>query len=237
MAFSDEMKTMCESLATSRSDRQKFMGDFQRSCNSDRRNRMEGIKERKGSLNRIFGDVHVMIKHFHTDRGKMAQEFRKMGESLRQMLEESFEKNRRAVRGFLREFRAQHKALSGKQQEELEAFCRGIRRDVGQMRGETHQMMKGFAHAQDALRADLGKAHKMFQEFASGKFQPRAAAKPKMSSLKARIMATLKGSPEGMTPKELSYAIGTPEKSLTRFLMRMRREGDIRRQKNTFFAR
>jgi DNA-binding IclR family transcriptional regulator len=50
-------------------------------------------------------------------------------------------------------------------------------------------------------------------------------------------MEALKGSPEGMTPKELSYAIGTPEKSLKKTLTRMRREGHIRKRKNTFYVR
>ncbi|GEM_PF-5914769 len=259
MDFSDGMKTMCETLGQSRLDRNKFMSDFQSLCTKDRRNRIEGMKERQGEVKRLFGDVHVMIRHFHTGRGKMSKE-------LRQMLEGYFAGIQKNVRGFLKEFRTQHKAMSGKQQEELEAFCNGLRREVSHMRKEFRsehkamgekqhaelrtfcnglgrevgEMRKGFQHAQKALQADFKKAHGYWTEFSGRMQKTRASARPMKAGAptqQGRIMAALKGSPEGMTSKELSYAMGVPEKGLKRALTRMRKEKHLRRRKNTFFAR
>jgi hypothetical protein len=258
MGFSDEMKTMCGSLAQSRSDRDKAMRELHSDHSRDRMERMATIKRTAGDVKRLFGDVHVLIQHFHTDRGKMSKE-------LRQMLEGYFEGIQKNVRGFLREFRTQHKAMSGKQQEELEAFCNGLRREVSRMRKEfrsehkamgekqheelrtfcnglqrdVNQMRRGFQQAQKALHADFQKAQGYWMEFAGGMHRPKASPKAavKASGLQGRIMAALKGSPEGMTPKELSYAMGMPEKGLKRALTRMRKEKHLRKRKSTFFAR
>lgn len=256
MGFSDEMKGMCETLGQSRSDREKAMAELHSASRRDRMERMATIKRIGGDVKRLFGDVHVMIQHFHTGRGKMSKE-------LRQMLEGYFEGIQKNVRGFLKEFRTQHKAMGGKQQEELEAFCNGLRREVSHMRKEfrsehkatsekqhealrgfcsglrreVNQMRRGFQQTQRALHADFQKAHGFWMEFAGRMQRARTGAKPRTaSSLKARIMSTLKGSPEGMTMKELSYAMGMPEKGLNRALARMRRERQIRKRKNTFFA-
>jgi hypothetical protein len=250
MGFSDDMKETCEMLAQSRSDRDKAMKELHSDFSRDR-------TERRAGLKRLFGDVHVMIQHFHTGRGKMSKE-------LRQMLEGYFEGIQKNVRGFLREFRTQHKAMSGKQQEELEAFCNGLRREVSHMRKEfrgehkamgekqheelrtfcnglqreVNQMRRGFQQAQKALHADFQKAQGYWMEF-SGRMQraTKTQATPRAASLQGRIMAALKGSPEGMTMKEMSYAMGTPEKGLKRALARMRRGRQIRKSKSAFFAR
>jgi len=198
----------------------------------------------------------VMIQHFHAGRGKMSKE-------LRQMLEGYFEGIQKNVRGFLREFRTQHKAMSGKQQEELAAFCNGLRREVSHMRKEfrsehkamgekqheelrtfckglqrdVNQMRRGFQQAQKALHADFQKAQGYWMEFSGRMQRAKTQAKPRAASLQGRIMAALKASPEGMTMKELSYAMGAPEKGLNRALTRMRKEKHLRKRKSTFFAR
>lgn len=238
MGFSDGMKTMCEDLAQSRSDRDKAMKELHSDFSRDRTERKQGLK-------RLFGDVHVMIQHFHTGRGKMSKE-------LRQMLEGYFEGIQKEVRGLLTEFRTQHKAMSGKQRAELKAFHATLRKDtkalmnqlrerIGEIAGQSQAVRKEARGMIREYRADFKKARGYWMAFSERMQQARRTGRPAPSRMKAgpmaRIMDALKGSPEGMTPKELSYAVGMPEKSLRQRLMRMRRAGSIRKRKSAFFAK
>jgi hypothetical protein len=237
MGFSDGMKTMCESLAQSRSDRDKVMQELHSDFSRDR-------TERRGGLKRLFGDVHVMIQHFHTGRGKMSKE-------LRQMLEGYFEGIQKNVRGFLREFRTQHKAMSGKQRAELKAFHATLQKDtkalmnqlrerIEEIAGQSQTVRKEARAMMRDYRADFKKARGYWMEFAARMQKSRTSARPMKAgapTFQARIMAALKGSPEGMTMKEMSYAMGMPEKGLKRALTRMRKEKHLRKRKSTFFAR
>ena len=236
MGFSDEMKTMCENLAESRSDREKAMGELFSDFRKDK-------MERKGGLKRLFGDVHVMIQHFHTDRGKMSKE-------QRQMLEGYFAGIQKEVRGFLKEFRTQHKAMSGKQRIELKAFHTSLQKDTKALMNELRGRIEEIAGQSQAVRkeargmireyrADSKKAHQYWMDFAGRMQKTRASARPMKAgapTFQARITAALKGSPEGMTSKELSYAMGMPEKGLKRTLARMRKEKHLRKRKGAFFA-
>lgn len=270
MDFSDEMKGMCETLGQSRSDRDKAMKELHSASRQDRMERMATIKRTAGDVKRLFGDVHVLIQHFHTDRGKMSKqmqemldtffentrketqgilrearsflkgfrgEHKKMAEELHQMLEGYAQRIHRDTGRFMKEFRSQFEATCEKEGEGRKTFFNGIRRQVGGLRREVGQMRKGFQEAQKALHADFQKAQGYWMEFAGGMHRPKAMPRAKASGLQARIMAALKGSPEGMTMKELSYAMGMPEKGLNRALARMRREKHLRKRKSTFFAR
>lgn len=256
MGFSDDMKTMCETLAQSRSDREKAMEELHSDFSRDR-------TERKSGLKRLFGDVHVMIQHFHSDRGKMSKELRQMlkafyagvrkeGEQSRKERIEFCHAIEREVGRMLKEFRTQHKAMSGKQRQELMAFRTSLARDVKALMNQLRERIEEIAGQSQAVRkeargmireyrADFKKARGYWMAFAERMQRARRTGRPAPSRMKAgpmaRIMEALKGSPEGMTPKELSYAVGMPEKSLRQRLMRMRREGSIRKRKSTFFAK
>lgn len=265
MGFSDDMKETCEMLAQSRSGREKVMQELHSDHSRDRMERRAMIKRTAGEVKRLFGDVHVLIQHFHTDRGKMSKEMqemleaflentrretqrilresraflrgfrgehKKMAEELHQMLEGYAQRIHRESSRFMKEFRSQFEATCEKEGAGRKTFFNGIRREVGQMR-------KGFHDAQGALHADFQKAQGYWMEFAGGMHRPKAMprAAVKASGLQGRIMAALKGSPEGMTSKELSYAMGMPEKGLKRALARLRREKHLRKRKSAFFAR
>jgi CRP-like cAMP-binding protein len=237
--FSDEMKKMCEEMGTARSERAKEMEELHSEFSHDR-------TERKQGVNRLFKDVHVLIQHFHSDRGKMAEE-------MREILEKFVADNQKGVRGLikqyhtdrgkmaeqmrkmLREFRASHKAMSGKQREELAKSYKGTQHDVAQMR-------KGFQQAQKALQQEFKKAHQIYHEFAQKSQksrQPSSFSKPASSgasSQQGKIMAALKESPSGMTRKELSYAMGMQEEAIGRSLTRMQKGGMIHKKKNLYIA-
>ena len=254
MSFSDEMKAMCENMGTARSERAKAMEELHSECSHDR-------TERKQGVNRLFKDVHVLIQHFHSDRGKMAEEMReilekfvgdnqkevrglikqyhtdrgKMAKETHQMLEEFCEGMRKEVASHLREFRASHKAMSGKQREELAKFYKGIQHGVAQTR-------KGFQQAQKVLQQEFKKAHQIYQEFAQKSQksrQPSPFSKPassRASSQQGKIMAAFKENPNGMTRKELAYAVGMQEEVLGRSLTRMQKGGMIHKKKNLYSA-
>jgi len=272
MGFSDDMKETCEMLAQSRSGREKVMQELHSDHSRDRMERRAMIKRTAGEVKRLAGDVHVLIQHFHTDRGKMSKEMqemletffentrketqgilkearsflkgfrgehKKMAEELHQMLEGYAQRIHRESGRFMKEFHSQFEATCEKGGEERKTFFKGIRHQVGGLRRDVGQMRKGFQGAQKALHADFQKAQGFWMEFSGGMHRPKAMprAAVKASGLQGRIMAALKGSPEGMTPKELSYAMGMPEKGLKRALARMRKEKHLRRRKSTFFAR
>ncbi|MBI1953438.1 MAG: hypothetical protein HYS41_04865 [Candidatus Omnitrophica bacterium] len=264
------MKETCEMLAQSRSNRDRAMKELHNVHSKDRMERRATIKRTAGDVKHLFSDVHVLIQHFHADRGKMSKEMqemlgtffentrketqgilkearsflrgfrgeqRKMAEELHQMLEGYAQRIHRDTNRFMKEFHSQFEATCEKEGEERKTFFNGIRRQVGGIRRDVGQMRKGFQEAQKALHTDFQKAQAFWKEFDGGMRQPKAILKAKVSGLQARIMSTLKGSREGMTLKELSYAMGMPEKSLNRVLSRMRRERHLRKRKSTFFAR
>jgi hypothetical protein len=162
-----------------------------------------------------------------------------MAEELHQMLEGYTQRIHRDTGRFMKEFRSQFEATCEKEGEERKTFFNGIRRQVGGLRRDVGKMRKGFQEAQKALHADFQKAQGYWMEFSGGMHRPKAMPRTavKASGLQGRIMAALKGSPEGMTMKELSYAMGMPEKGLKRALARMQRGKQIRKRKSTFFAR
>lgn len=267
MSFSDGMKSMCETLAQSRSDRERAMAELHSVNRKDRMERRSTIKRVAGDVKRLFGDVHVMVQHFHDGRGKMSKEMRgireeflantrketqgtlrecrlflkgfrgehkKMAEELHQMLGGCAQRIHRNTSRFLKEFSSQFGVTCKKEGEEREAFYHGIQKQVSGIRREVGQMRKGFQEVHKSLHADFMKAKGAWMEFAGGMHKPKAMPKPKASGLQGRILSFLKGSPEGMTIKELSYALGMPEKPLKRALMSLRRKKKISKRKNIF---
>jgi len=254
MPFSDEMKAMCENMGTARNERAKEMKELHSEFSHDRTERRQGV-------NRLFKDVHVLIQHFHSDRGKMAKEMReilekfvadnqkevrglikqyhtdrgKMAEEMRQILPKFYDGIRKEVARYLKEFRASHKAMSGQQKEELIKYNKGLQSEVGKMR-------KGFQHAQKTLHAEFKKAHQIYHEFAmhaQKTYQPSAfsqRAKIGASSQQGKIMAALKENPSGITRKELAYAMGMQEQALGRSLTRMQKGGMIHKKKDLYSA-
>lgn len=234
MAFAEAMKAMTEDLAKSRAERARAMTELHSASSRDRKERVE-------DLNRLFGHVHVQIQHFHSDRGKMRKE-------LRHMLGEFFGQTQKYVRGFLKDFRTQHKAMSGKQQAELKAFRAALEKDVKTLMGQLRERIEELAGQSQAVRkearamireyrADSKKAHGYWMGFAGKMEQARRSARPGVSNVQDRVRTALGDSPGGMTVKELSYAMGMPGKGLTRTLARMRRAGQVTRRRKTFFAR
>lgn len=269
MGFSDEMKGMCETLTQSRSGREKVMRELHNAHSKDRMERRSTIKRIAGDVKRLFGDVHVLVQHFHGDRGKMGKEMhqalgefitntrketegilkesqtflkgfrgqhKKMAEELHQMLEGYAQRIHRDTNRFMKEFHSQFEATCEKEGAERKTFYNGIRHQVGDLQREVGQMRKGFQQAQKGLHADFRKAQSYWRDFAGGSHQPKAMPRVKASGLQARIMAALKGSTEGMTMKELSYAVGMSEKPLKRVLTGMRRKKEISKRKSIFRA-
>ena len=284
MGFDNAMKKMCEDLGTARAARGEAMEEFYSSCESDLSARGKEIVDRKHQVNRLAKDVHVIIQHFHTERGKMSEELeamlekclqeiqkfvhdlarsthgmmkgfhtdrKKMAEEMRGMLEEFTAANAKEVgallkqaQGFMKECHSQHQAMSEELREELAGFCKGLEQEVSRMKKETGQMRKGFQQAHKDLHAEMLKAHQMYQEFAAGRGkkthkpmveQPKQA-KPKADIHQEKLLGVLEGSSNGMTKKELVYAMGMQEEALGRLLSQMLKRKMIRKRKNVYHA-
>ena len=59
-------------------------------------------------------------------------------------------------------------------------------------------------------------------------------AAPKGESQKDKVLSTLKGSSNGMTKKELAYAMGMQEETLGRLLSPMQKQKMLRKRKNVY---
>jgi hypothetical protein len=216
-------------------------------------------------------DVHVLIQHFHTDRGKMSGEMeetlkqhhtdhQKMAQQMGEMLNEFVAKNQKEAHKILKEFRSQHEAMSEKQREELSAFREGLEKDVKQMMSHLRRQLSEVSDRSHAVRkearsmvhgyrAEHKKGRQIWQEFAGGKHRsPRAMplkeeegekektarSKPAAEGRQSKILTALEESPNGMTHKELAYAMGMKETGLNSLLSRMLKIKLIRRKKNLY---
>lgn len=215
------------------------------------------LKQHHTDHQKMAQQMGEMLKEFVAKNQKEAHkilgEARKMVKEFRSQHEAMSEKQRAELESFQGELEKDVKRMMEKDSKErmvqFKQMMTHLRKELSEVSSRSQAVRKEASSMVHGYRAEHKKGRQIWQEFAGGKHRsPRAmplkeeegekekTARTKLAAegRQAKVLAVLEESPDGMTHKELAYAMGMQETALSSLLSRMLKIKLIRRKKNLY---